>query len=37
MWRVLATMCLHINWKAHAACDLNYCHSHRQSRRRRWC
>jgi len=22
--RVLTTMCLHINWKAHAVCDLNF-------------
>jgi len=23
-YSVLTTVCLHINWKAHAACDLNF-------------
>jgi len=24
IWHVLTTMCLHINWKVHAACYLNF-------------
>jgi len=24
IWRVVTTVCFHINWKAHVSCDLNF-------------